>query len=258
MKWTAVVLLLLLCAIPAWSGEIEVYLKSGYFDWTETVEDSTFIKEKGVLSAIGASYTGNVAGPLDGKGVFEVWGGNVDYDGYRVEDWTKLETNTVYIGTREELYAILKFPLTPAATIGPLAGVGHKFWNRSRSSEKWNTVYGRLGGRVEYDSGIGRVFAEGGLSFPFFTSIHTDWSDYDYKEFVTNPKGLLASFAEAGIMLSNHLSIGAYFEEMNFGQSDKVFLNKVNAPSGVVQLNSYAFQPKSESWTAGIKIGYGF
>ena len=258
MRPIIALLLALLCAPPVWGGESELYLKSGYFSWTETVENSAFIREKGIMTAVGVSYSGNLGWLLDGKGLIEIWGGNVNYDGYRVEDWSSFKTNTVYIGTREELYAMLKLPVMAGLTAGPLVGGGHKYWNRSRSSEDWNTFYGRIGGRAEYDTQVGRIFAEGGLSIPFYTTIQTDWSDYGYKNFEAKPKGRLATFAESGIKIGKHLSISAYFEEMNFGQSDKVALKRVNAPSGVVQLNSNAFQPDSDSWTAGLRVGYRF
>jgi hypothetical protein len=244
--------------VAARAGEVEIHGRTGYFTWEERIEGRTFIKERGILSAAGIRYTGRLAGVLDGSGMFEVWGGNVDYHGYRVEGWTSYRTDTVYFGVREELSAVAKLPLAKEAAVGPLAGVGHKYWSRSRSSERWNVLYAKLGGRAEYGAAAGRLFAAAGVTLPFYARTRVDWSDYGYRVFSARPRGAPAGFAEAGIGLRNRVTIGVYYEEMNFAMSEKVFLERVDAPPGVVQIDSFAFQPDSRSWTAGLRIGYGF
>lgn len=247
-------LLMLLCGVSAIeAGETEVYLKSGYFSWKETINGKGFIKERGPIGAAGIAYTG-----MPWKGIFlrpslEVWGGSLDYQGYQVEDWTPLKGDTIYVGTTTELRGGARFPLGENAAISPFMGLGHKFWVRTLSSEDWNTIYGKAGVRGE----VGRLFAEAGAILPIYTRVHTNWKSSGYNDFVTEPESVPSAFAEAGAKFGKW-SVSAFYERMEFGQSEMVPAVKSTGKAGAVRIDSQAFQPDSAGEQIGLRVGYYF
>jgi hypothetical protein len=190
--------------------------------------------------------------------VIEVWGGSLDYDGHDVTNTTTLKTDTVYLGTREEIAATLKYPLAEKLTIGPLAGFGHKFWVRTRSSEDWNTIYGKLGAAIAYSATSCDMFVRSGAAFPLYTRNHASLSSEGYGDVTIEPKSAPAIFAEAGVRLSSW-TFSVNYEEMNFGKSDKEAVNQtVQQQNGVAVINSQVYQPKSTSSLLSFKVQFHF
>lgn len=255
----AVVLML----TAAWSGsaiagETQVYLKSGYFTWNEKINGSDFVKENGMMTAFGVARSDTLFGNVVLEELIEVWGGSLDYDGHDVTNTTVLKSDTVYLGTREEFTAGIKFPLGGNLSAGPLAGIGHKFWIRTRSNEDWNAIYGKLGAAADYKAAAYGVFVNGGVQIPIYTRSHVSLGAAGFEDVVTNPKSKPSVFAEIGVRRAAW-SIGVTYEEMNFAKSDSVS-TKSTTPlqNGVAVINSLAFQPDSSSSLVAFKVRYHF
>ncbi|WP_246560093.1 hypothetical protein [Geobacter grbiciae] len=75
MRLVLMVCVLVCLTSSAWAGETEVFLKSGYFDWKETVSDKGVIRERGLVSGAGIAYTGFVGERVFIRPSLEVWGG---------------------------------------------------------------------------------------------------------------------------------------------------------------------------------------
>lgn len=253
MRLVLMVCVLVCLASSAWAGEAEVFLKSGYFDWKETISGKGVIRERGLVSGAGIAYTGFVGEKMFIRPSFEVWGGNIDYQGFRVGTWAPLEGDTTYFGTAEEVRVGLKLPVGESFSVSPFAALGHKFWLRSLSVEDWNSFYGRIGVRGETK----HLFAEGGVTLPVYTRVHTDWSSDGYNDFVTKPKNKPSAFAEAGATFGQW-RIGAFYEQIEFGQSDTVRVEKSSGSAGAVLVASGAFQPDSVAHHVGLKVGFSF
>lgn len=247
---------LLLSISAAYAGEASVFASSRYFSWNEKRQGETFVEEKGVLHFLGGSYSGTFR-LLSFKGLIELWGGSLDYDGVRISDDSPLHTTTVYFGTREELSLAMGLPFA-RMVISPFAGTGHRFWIRSRSDERWNMLYARGGAKIEGYAGKVRLFAGGGVLYPFSTWIRTDWTDSGFSEFVTRPKGKVSPFAEVGFH-AGRFTISLDYEQMEFDASAPVFIGQnIGVPSGVARSGTMAFQPDSEALFLGIKASFSF
>jgi hypothetical protein len=238
------------------AGETTMQFKSGWFTWDETIDGASFVKEKGMLYGVGITRKDPVSRVYLAEGV-EVWGGNLDYDGHDITGTKALKTDTSYIGTREELTLSVKVPAA-AVTIEPFGGVGHKFWVRTRSSEDWNTFYGRggVGGEAHFDGMT--VFARAGAILPFYTRNHVSLSGSGLADVVVEPKSRLSAFAEGGFRFGS-LSVSIEYEGMEFGQSARVRTHSLSSSgTGAVVVGTEAYQPQSSSSFVALRVGYSF
>jgi hypothetical protein len=238
------------------AGETSTYFKSGWFTWDESLNGSSFVKEKGMMYAAGVARKDDVSFVSIAE-LVEVWGGNLDYDGHDVTGAVPIKSDTIYLGTREELALSVKLPVAGDFSLAPFAGVGHKFWVRTRSSEDWNSFYARGGvaGKVKV-AGI-TMFAKGGALIPVYTRTHVSLSDAGYTDVVTEPKMRVSGFAEGGVTLGA-FAVSVEYEAMEFGQSERVATRRVSAAKGVTIGGSEAFQPNSSSTSVSLKIAYSF
>lgn len=250
------VFLLLAGSGAAQAGEVSVYLKSGYFTWDEKLNGATFVKETGALFGAGVEHKGEVGG-LNLAELAEVWGGSLNYDGHDLTNTTKIDSDTSYLGTREEVSLGFRLPATSSISFEPFVGVGHKFWIRTRSGEDWNSIYTKLGIGSEVGVGAHTVFAKAGLLLPLYTRNHVSLASAGYSDVVTEPKSLPSAFAEAGVK-RGAFALSVEYEGMRFGESAKVPTTRLSAIPGAVVQNNQAFQPDSEAHLFSLKLAYSF
>jgi hypothetical protein len=250
--------LLAISANLAVAGETSVYLKSGWFTWNEKVAGNNFVNEKGLIYTGGIARSDAVSERITISELVEVWGGSLKYEGHDVTGNNALNTDTVYLGTREELAAGYTLPLAGPATIAPFVTLGHKFWVRTRSSEDWNTFYSKVGLSGEMKGNGWNFFARAGGCIPIYTRTHVSLSEAGYADVVTEPKSKLAPFAELG-MKKGAFALSLDYEGMSFGMSKKVATHQLaNSQSGVAIVNNQAYQPDSEAALVSLKLEYSF
>lgn len=243
--------------VPAQAGETSVYLKSGWFSWDETVDGRSFVKEKGFLHGAGIARKDEVSA-LTISEVLEVWGGNIDYDGHDVTGTTKIDADTSYLGTKEEIALGVKVQAAGALSFEPFAAAGHKFWIRTRSSEDWNTFYGKAGVASELALRGVTLFVKGGALVPIYTRTHVSLSGSGYSDVVVEPKSRVSGFAEGGVKLGA-FAVSVEYEGMEFGDSARVPTTTISGPAkGVVVVGREAYQPKSSSSLLSLKAVYSF
>jgi hypothetical protein len=252
LVWT-----ILLCGIPkpASAGETSAYLKSGWFSWEERVNGSSFVKERGAMHGAGVARKDEVAAIAIAE-LLEVWGGALDYDGHDVTGAQVIKSDTVYLGTREEVAFSKPLP-AGALQLEPLVAIGHKFWARSRSSEDWNTFYAKAGAGAQWRKGDWKLFVKGGGLVPFYTRTHASLSDAGYSDVVTEPKPRLSAFAEGGARVGA-FTISVDYEGMEFGRSDKVPTRKSSGTNGVQISGGEAYQPDSSATLVSLKLTFSF
>lgn len=238
------------------AGETNVYLKTGWFTWSEKINGSSFVKEQGFMHALGLTHRNDFPMVTIGERA-EIWGGNLDYDGHDLTGAVPLKSDTNYIGTREEFALSTRLPRHAAISFEPLLAVGHKFWARSRSSEIWNTFYGKAGGAGEFVTGAASYFLKGGAIIPIYTWNHVDLSDSGLEDLTLEPKGRVSAFAEGGVK-AGAFTVSIEYEGMEFGESTKVATRTRNAVQGVVVVNRYAYQPASSSHWVSLRVSYTF
>ena len=242
----------------SWGGETKIYATSGYFTWDEQIGGADFIKERGMMNALGISRSGMVLDLFLMEGLVEVWGGNLDYNGHDVTNTRTLQSDTTYLGTRVEVAIAKRWPITGRFAAGPLAGAGHKFWIRTRSSEDWNLVYGKIGAVADYSAGEWQMKLRGGVDIPLYTRSHVSLEAAGFEDVVTRPRGQAAPFVEASVR-QGAWSIGLRYEEMRFAESARVATRTTaQSGNGVAVIDSQAFQPASTSKLIGMKLEYHF
>jgi len=243
------------CAVEAQAGETTVYLKSGWFEWEEKLQGSSFVKEKGFLHAAGIARRDDVS-RLTLNELLEVWGGKVDYDGHDVTGSVPIKSDTIYIGTREEFALGYRVVSGDRLTLEPFVAVGHKFFVRTRSGEDWNLVYAKGGAGVEWRTADLRFFARGGALVPVYTRNHVSLSDAGYDDVVVEPKSRVSGFAEGGVRVGD-VAVSVEYEELRFSQSANVTTRRLSG-GGAVIVDNQAFQPVTDSSLISLKVSYAF
>jgi hypothetical protein len=243
-------------AQSAGAGELSVYVKSGWFTWDEKLNGSSFVKEKGAMHGAGITRKDILSG-LSLAETAEVWGGNINYDGHDITGQTKIESDTSYLGTKEEASVGVRLRVGDAFSFEPFVGAGHRFWIRTRSGEDWNSIYTKAGLESELQGAGCTWYLKGGALLPVYTRSHVSLSSAGYNDVVTNPKAKLSGFAEGGVKLGA-FAISVEYEGMRFGQSDKVSTSKRSATPGAIIQDSQAYQPESSSNLYSLKVAYSF
>lgn len=256
VREVAMIAALALCMAPqAQAGETSVYLKSGWFNWEERVNGATFVREKGAMHGAGVARKDQLAA-FNLAELVEVWGGTLDYNGHDVTGTNDMRTDTVYLGTREEVHLSLPLPAGPVS-VEPLVALGHKFWIRTRSSEDWNTFYAKAGVGGAIESGNLKFFVKGGALLPFYTRTHASLSEAGFSDVVTEPKSRLSPFAEGGVR-AGAFTVSVEYEGMEFGQSNKVPTSTSTGNNGVQIAGGQAYQPDSSASLVSLKVSYSF
>ncbi len=239
------------------AGEISLYGKSGYFSQTETIDGQRFVRESGFISGFGASYSMDFARYFTARGAVEGFYGDLDYEGVKLSDMTQMNTDTSYIGTKEEVALAACFPVGKLR-LGPLLGFGHKWFDRSRSNELWSYFFVKGGAVAELRLDGVVVTAEAGVMNQLDTSINVDWSYLGYGKITSKPKGKINPFAEIKVKGKNWFA-AFYFEQADWSKSNDIPIRKTtDTPNGVVIVDGTGFQPDTKSSTIGLEIGYEF
>jgi len=238
------------------AGELSVYLKTGWFTWDEKLNGSSFVKERGAMHGAGITRADDFSG-LSVAESAEVWGGNLDYDGHDLTGSTAIESDTSYLGTKEEVAVGFKFPAGKSFSFEPFVGAGHRFWIRTRSSEDWNSIYAKAGVTGELKKSACTLYVKGGALVPVYTRSHVSLSSAGFTDVVTEPKSRVSGFAEAGVK-RGAFAISVEYEGMKFGQSEKVATSKLAGAPGAVVQNSQAYQPDSQASLLSLKLAYSF
>lgn len=244
-------------AHQAQAGETSVYFKSGWFNWEETVNGNSFVKEKGFLYGAGVARKDTMSA-LTIAEVIEVWGGDLDYDGHDLTGSRQIKSDTSYLGTKEEVALSLEIPAGSALSFDPFAALGHKFWIRTRSSEDWNSFYAKAGLAAELKTASCTLFVKGGAMAPIYTRTHVSLSNAGYTDVVVKPKSRVSAFAEGGVRMGD-FAASIEYEGMKFGESAKVATNRTaGVGKGAVIVGAQAYQPESESSFVSLKLTYSF
>lgn len=259
-RWAAAVGAALLALggwlLPVEAGETSLYLKSGWFTWSEKVNGNSFVKEQGALQALGVTRRDDVSLVSFGERV-EVWGGNLDYDGHDLTGVIPVKSDTNYFGTREEIALSVRLFRERAVSLEPLLAVGHKFWVRTRSDERWNNFYGKAGAAGELVSGGLSFFLKGGAILPIYTRNHATLSTAGLQDVVLEPRQHVSAFAEGGVK-AGAFTVSVEYEGLDYGASPQVPTHALGTGQGSVVVNGYAYQPPSSSSYLALKVGYTF
>lgn len=242
--------------IPAEAGETSLYLKTGWFTWSEKVNGSSFVKEQGLLHAVGVTRRDDASLVTIGERV-EAWGGNLDYDGHDLSGVIPLKSDTSYFGTREEVTISVRLFRDRAVSVQPLFAIGHKFWVRTRSDERWNDFYGKAGAAGQFVTGGVSFFVNGGAILPIYTRNHATLSSAGLQDVVLEPQQRVTAFAEGGVK-SGALTVSIEYEGLDYGASTRVPTHALGTGQGTVVVNGYAYQPPSTSSYVSLKVGYTF
>lgn len=251
--------------------ELSVYPFIQYFTWEEFLENAPRnVNEDGVQYGIGALiditilkenkwYMGIV-------GKTEVFGGVINYEGLSQSNpiydparrYNNRETTSDvdYFGIKQEvnITAPLQFD---RFTIGPIAGIGYKWWLRDINdgsaldtlnqsfvvqgyTEEWLSAYTKIGGMADYlvrdDL---KIHAEVGALYPF---IITNSVSFDGQDTVIEPEGRWSIFSELAVRYGNWKT-SLYYEGFRTSRSPVV--------SGI-------YQPTSEADIFGMSVGWCF
>jgi len=243
-------------ARQAGAGELSLYFKTGWFTWDEKLNGSSFVKEKGAMHGAGITREDDFAG-LSVAETAEVWGGNLEYDGHDLTGTTDIDSDTSYLGTKEEVALGFKLPAGRALSLEPFVGMWHRFWVRTRSGEDWNSIYAKAGVAGELKRPGCTLYLKGGALVPLYTRSHVSLSSAGYADVATEPKSRVSGFAEAGVR-RGAFAVSVEYEGLKFGQSDKVATSKLAAAPGAALQNSQAFQPDSQASLISLKLAYSF
>ena len=244
--------LFVLSTVPATVFGWDVYTKAKTFTWKEYVGGVQKLEESGIIYGVGTAGTiylfENLA--LSTKG--EVFGGQVDYDG---QTWAgvPVKTETGYLGFKLEGDTGWHFMLGENMFVGPFAGLGYKWWQRTIEStptalgypERWQSFYGRLG--VDGIYGIAKnimLSVEGGVKLPIYNQNKANLPGFGN---VTVKPGKEASvFAEVALQY-DRFKAGVFYEGMRFSKSPYVTVGALAV-----------YQPESRADMYGFRAGVVF
>jgi hypothetical protein len=248
--------------------ELSAYPFLQYVTWKESNHGTQLLKEDGFLYGAGAAIRVDLlkteTGSLMLKGKAELFGGVVDYDGQtQPPNPLPVKTDVTYIGARGESDLGWRFPLQDFS-IEPFAGIGYRWWLRDLHdstafdpvqrrnvsvggyTEYWQTVYTRLGARMDYTlSDSLKLFGEAGAKYPFYNSNTIEFTDVGEK--TIRPGSAWSAFVEIGARYKRFRP-AVFYEGFRYSQSPLV-------PIGG---NRAIFQPESESDIFGISLGWAF
>ncbi|KKT43163.1 MAG: hypothetical protein UW32_C0002G0024 [Candidatus Wolfebacteria bacterium GW2011_GWE2_44_13] len=229
------------------------YGKVGYFSWMEWRDNGDeYIRDDGVLYAVGVTRTDRFLKHLILSETIEVWGGDVVYDGEVIATGESFRRNdNTYIGMREEVRATAEIPIR-SVRFSPFVGLEHKWWSREVEDEVWDMAFTRVGARIAHVTPKTTVYIEGGAALPLYTKNHWATSDFtDFPDVVLRPKARPGAFGEMGVK-GTRWSCALSYERIDFAKSDPVVLVSDTGSKGTF------WQPKSSTSTGWLKIGYSF
>lgn len=238
-------------------GKPEVYGLIESFNWKEFDDDgSRLLEESGPRFGAGFAYYRVFRDGMTLKPRVELYGGHVDYDG-QTQSGIPVKSNTNYFAFKFEIDAGGRLG-SQNVSVEPFGGFGFRVWSRDIEDsvtvtgtpaygylEEWSTFYFRAGMRMDalMPSEV-KWFLEAGVKIPLYTENYI--SDLSYENLTLKPKGRVTPFAEAGFR-AQRFKMSMYYDSMRFRKSNVV-------SDGIY----YYWQPKSESYVIGIRIGRSF
>jgi hypothetical protein len=205
-----------------------VYERTGWFLWDEQTNGKRFIKDEGMMYALGITRTDRIYKSLSLTETVEFVGGHPYYDGQKNFSDAPLHMTNVYLGTREEIRASVRVPAM-GLTFDPFAGIAHKLFGRVVEGELWNILYAPAGMRVGYQFSSISTFVEAGVTIPLSTSNYLSGKNQGrgYENFTLHPKARMGQFAEAGVTYKS-FSLSLAYEATKFDKSDEVVSKSLN------------------------------
>ncbi len=231
-----------------------LYLKAGYYDWTEIEFGKRSMNEHGPLYAVGLERTLVSRKHFFVYGNVELWGGLVRYDGSKQFTNEPSTTNSGYLGTYEELLGDVRMGSIGKASFGSLFGISHRAWFRTSGGEFWNVVSLRFGTRITRELSSGRsLFVHYGTTLPVISSDHAFLHSLGYENASLKPKNHASPFVEFGVKFPDEGKVSISYEAMEFGSSHFVWVHSLsNDPPRTL------YQPASKSYTVWIKVSRTF
>lgn len=231
-----------------------LYVKTGYYDWTEVEFGKRSMNEHGPLYAVGLESKLLSRKHFSIYGNVELWGGLVRYDGSKQFTNEPSTTNSGYLGTYEELLGDVRMGSIGKASFGSLFGISHRAWFRTSGSELWNVVSLRFGTRITRELSSGRtLFVHYGTTFPVISSDHAFLHSLGYTNANLKPENKASPFLEFGVKLLDGRKVSISYEAMEFGSSHFVWINSLSDdPARTL------YQPASKSYTIWIKVSRTF
>ncbi len=219
-----------------------------YFIWQEEVNGQKLVEETGFRFGLELVYRDPKPAGWTWAGRVKGYFGSVDYDGalqnHVTGALTPLDTTTDYYGLLLEGQFGHRWRLGEHHHFSVLGGLGTDLWLRRLGSqfgydEFWFVFYGKLG--VEVNPVAVGWIAAAGLKYPFY--VGNTFAVSGLGTFTLAPKGEISAYAEGGYRFSTHFSAAVFFDSYFLGQSEPVL---------------GAFQPASNQYEIGLKIGWTF
>jgi len=186
-----------LASEPSAEKHWTTHSKAGWFVWDEQIDGADFIRDEGMMYAVGVTRTDRIYKNLYLSATIELWSGRPEYDGENMFTRESIQETNLYIGTREDIRASLKLAASDGIALTPFIGISHKFWGRAMEGEVWNTIYSPVGFRAEYPLGKDRlIFVEGGLTVPWYTSnrMYMRGQGIGYEDVTLKPESKVGQF----------------------------------------------------------------
>ena len=225
----------------------EWYVRFDYFLWNERSGGSELDSEHGTLYTLGCSRRFGAD-----RFCAELFTGTMNFSGAdAIGD--PVNSTTSYLGVRGEYEWVWDMNLHGCPPVTVFAGIGTRFWIRDIKDgtilssgdfspghqETWWTLYPYLGLEKRWPCNFGEeIYARGRLGCTVFTY---EFADLD-EGTPLYPRPDLTGQVEVGFR-HDQLFIAAYFEAMTWNESPSV---------------RSAFQPVSQMFTTGLKLGLCF
>lgn len=255
----AIAALTLLSTINANAGEVDVFVKAGYFGWHEkTASRPDFVAENGVAIEPGISYTARpipyvaLSAAASLKLVGSTYSGTAQWDGTG-----EMSGGRANLSLKGELKATGEIPVG-GLTIGPVVGVQAEELFRFAIKERWDIISAKTGVKGSY----GPVAVEMGLTKPIYTV--NNWDVYGTETISAptvdlQPKGKVSPYAEIRVKAGAGKTISFVFEETRWSESDVVVApTTVAIGSGVFQTTTGFLQPETVTRFIGVQFDWKF
>jgi hypothetical protein len=225
------------------------YARFDYYSWKEQYLGDNLVDEHGTLYTVGYVRTNGAK-----RVRAEFFTGTMNYTpGDLPRSTYQLDTTSRVMGTRVEFELLWDVHINDCVTLNFFSGIGGRFWIRDIQDrqvtsdiwidghqEDWFTLYPYIGmeRRWNYDP-----------CMDFFLSCRigsTAWTYQSCSELggpVLHPQACMTGQIEFGLQYQEHLVVSLYFDAMTW------------VHSGVVD---DTFQPNSQLYTTGIKLGLSF
>ncbi len=259
-------LLVIASSLPVFAAEppprqVRVYGLAERFVWEEKLQGQRLLEEDGPRFGLGADFAAPLNPTLWLHGRFEVFIGQVTYDGgLQLTDGSiePYRSHTTYHGLRGALLAATPITTSPRTVFWPLGGLGAAYWLRTLDTklgdadigpfgyeEYWGGIQGILGGRLDWQASPRQtVFLQIEGHLPIWNREVADLSNVGGPSSSTlAPRERPSLYGEIG-WRQGRLGISGYVQTFEYDASE---------PN-----RDGFFQPDSSGYMAGVKVGAAF